>query len=232
MFFLSPGETGLETLIDAGLASGDIPHLEITDWDALLGSVDELTTATHQRKTLVIDVIDGMEKLARYHTCLTDYSGDWSEKGFEGFQRGYRTVANGPWRGLLAALDKLRVEKKMWIILLAHTGIGSVRNPRGNDYNKFAPTMDKNSWELTLAWADIVLFADRPVFTEDAKRGAKAKIKGVGERVMLTEWDASYDAKNRHNLPADIDMGTSGQEAWANFTAALNANKTNEKEVK
>jgi hypothetical protein len=208
--------------MDAGLVSSDIPYAEIPTWKSLEDVTEELTTASHSRKTLVIDALDGMERLARTYTCETDYAGDWSEKGFEGFQRGYRTMANGPWKKFLSLLDRLRNERKMWIILLAHTGIGNIRNPRGNDYNTFTPAMHKDAWQITLAWADIVLFANREVYTEKGKSDAKGKVRGVGDRMMATEWDASFDAKNRHNLPPEISMGSDGKEAWANFVNALN----------
>jgi hypothetical protein len=229
-FLMSPGETGLLTLIDAGIASDDTPHIEAPDWESLVGLVEELASANHSRKTLVIDTIDGAEKLCRQYTCDKDYGGDWSEKGFEGFQRGYKTMANGPWRQLLIALDRLRESKRMWVILLAHTGIGNFRNPRGPDFNSYKPAMAKDVWELTMGWADIVLFADRPVFSEKLKGEGKGKLKGIGERVMMTEWDAMADAKNRHGLPPEIDMGSSGKEAWGNFYQAL-ADAKSRKEV-
>jgi hypothetical protein len=226
IFLMSPGETGLVTLIDAGIVSSEIPYLEVTDWESLLSIIGELTTTSHQRKTLVLDTIDGFEKLALAHTCRVDYGNDWSEKGFEGFQRGYKTCANGAWRTFLAALDKLRTEKAMWIVALAHTGVGNFRNPTGNDFSRYTPSMHKSTWELTMGWADIVLFADRPVFTDKQRGEAKAKAKGIGDRVMVTEWDAVADAKNRHGLPPEIDMGKDGNEAWANFTKALNEAKS------
>jgi len=227
VFFLSPGETGLVTLIDAGIV-GETPHVEVPTWEELLSITEQLITGNHGAKTLVVDTIDGMERIARTYTCMTDYAGDWSEKGFEGFQRGYRTTANGPWRKFLALLDKLRTERKMWIVLLAHTGVSNFRNPRGNDFNSYKPAMHKDIWEVTLGWADIVLFANREIYTDKQRGELKAKARGIGDRVMMTEWDAVADAKNRHNLPPEISMGSNGAEAWGNFVAALNANKQGE----
>jgi len=217
---LSPGETGLHTLIDSGLVA-PVPNLEIHDWVSLQGIIEELTETEHANKTLVLDTLDGFEKLCNQHVCDTDFHGDWGEKGFMGFQRGYKVVASGPWRGFLSALDRLRETKRMGIICLAHTGIGNFQNPEGPDYNRWLPDMYKDSWQLTNGWADMVLFA-QPI-VEVVKEKGDRRSKGVGgdSRVIVTEWRASADAKNRHNLPAEIDMGTSGKEAWANFIQAI-----------
>jgi len=222
---LSPGETGLHTLIDAGLLS-DVPNLEVHDWESVLGIVDELTTKETPYQTLVVDVIDGIEKLACQHVCDTDYQGDWSERGFMGYQRGYSAMAAGPWRGLLASLDKLREVRRMAIILLAHTGVGNFANPNGADYSRFLPDMHKSAWQLTYGWADIVLFGDRDIIVEkERKNDAKGKATGGSIRTMHTEYDAAFDAKNRHNLAPEIDMGESGKEAWTNFIAAIKAGR-------
>ena len=45
------------------------------------------------------------------------------------------------------------------------------------------------------------------------------------QRVLCTTRHAAYDAKTRAGLPAEINMGDSGQEAWNNFREALNACK-------
>ena len=219
-FLLSKGETGLETLIDAGLAP-EVPFLEVGDWVNTLAIVQELTDADHDYKTLVMDTGDGFEKLANYHVCQTDYKGDFSEKGFEGYQRGYKSVANGPWAQMLIALDKLREVKRMGIVVLCHTGIKNFANPNGADYNRFEPAMARYAWELMFGWADMVLFAYREVVTEKGRGDSKAKGHGGSTRVMLTDYDAVADAKNRHNLPSEILMGDSATEAVDNFKAAL-----------
>jgi hypothetical protein len=230
-FLLSPGETGLHTLIDAGILP-PLPNLEVHDWEGVLSLVEELATTDHPYKTLVIDTIDGLEQLCNAHVCATDYSGDWSEKGFMGYQRGYRAMAAGPWRGLLAALDKMRELKRVRPILLAHTGMGNFSNPEGPDYNRYVPNMYKDAWQLTFGWADIVLFGQREIFVvKDRPKDQRGKAVGGDHRVFFTEWRASADAKNRHNLPPEIEMGNSGKEAWENFTAAITASRQNGKET-
>jgi hypothetical protein len=221
---LSPGETGLHTLIDAGLLP-EVPNIEVNDWDNTLAIVEELTTANHAYKTLVVDTIDGLEKLANSHVCETQFGGDWGEKGFMGFHRGYKVTASGPWRGLLAAFDRLREVKRMGIILLAHTGIGNFQNPSGPDFNRYAPDLYKDAWSLSFGWADIVLFGQREIAVSKDKTDRKAKGSGGDARVIYTEWSAFADAKNRHNLPPEIEMGTSGKEAWENFIKAIAAGK-------
>jgi len=203
----------------------EIPSLEIPTWDELLGVVDQLTTMDHVYRNLVIDTADGMEKICNQYVCDTDFNGDWSEKGFIGFQRGYKVAAAGPWRSFLAALDKLRETKRMGMILLAHTGIGNFQNPMGPDYNRFTPDMYKDAWQLTFGWTDIVLFGQREVTVSKEKGDRKAKGYGGDARIILTEYSAAADAKNRHNLPPEIPMGDSPAEAWKNFIDAIAAGR-------
>jgi hypothetical protein len=219
-FLLSPGETGIHSLIDGGLVK-ETPNLEVATWAETLGVIDELTTTEHAYRTLVLDTIDGFERLCNQHVCDTDFGGDWGEKGFMSFHRGFKVAASGPWRGLLASLDKLREAKRMGIILLAHTGISNFQNPAGPDFNRYSPDMYKDAWQLTFGWCDICLFGHREIFVEKEKGDRKPKGAGGERRVFYTEWSAFADAKNRHNLPAEVDMGNSGQEAWDNFIGAI-----------
>ncbi len=229
-FLLSPGETGLHTLIDAGVLP-PIPNIEVQCWEDVLSVVEDLTTKEHPYKTLVVDTLDGLEQVGNRHVCATDYGGDWSERGFMGYMRGYRSMAAGPWRALLAALDKMRELKHMRPILLAHTGVSTFKSPEG-DYDRWIPHMYKDTWELTFGWADIVLFGQREVYvTKERPKDRKGKAEGGEHRVFYTEWRASADAKNRHNLPAEIEMGSSGKEAWQNFTKAIMTSRENGKEA-
>ncbi len=224
-FLLSPGETGLHTLADQGLVSKEIPNLEIFDWENLIDIIKELQTTEHNFKTLVLDAVDGFEKICNQYVCTKDYEGDFGKKGFLNYQQGYKTVAMGPWKQLLQELDRLRENKRMAIVMLAHTGIANFGNPAGADYNRFTPTLYKDAWELIYGWTDIVLFGNRDTTVSKDGQDRKAKGHGGQSRILYTEYDAIADAKNRHNLPPEIDMGDSGVEAWNNFIEAIKAGK-------
>ena len=224
VFLLSPGETGLHTLMDSGLV-GDLPSIEVQRWTEYTAALADLTEGQHDYQSLVVDTIDGVEKLANQFVCETQFGADWGEKGFGGFQKGYDFVANGPWRQMIALLDKLRAAKRMRVILLAHTDVANFSNPEGPDYNRYVPALHKKAWGLTFGWADMVLFAYREVAVVKERGERKARGGGGSVRVMRTEWSASSDAKNRHNLPAEISLGESAGEAWSNFAQAFNHKK-------
>jgi hypothetical protein len=223
-FILSPGETGLHTLMRAGIASKEIPSVEVLQWLQVFDILEELRTAKHSRETVVVDAIDGIWKLAEDHELKTTFKGDNSanKDGYNCYAAGSRHTTKLPWQQFLMALDKLHRELKMQIILLAHTDKVLFRNPTGDDFDRLVPAMYKDAWAATYNWSDITMYMDRVITTKKGK-GEHAKAKGddVGAREMLTEYGICHDAKNRHNLPPVISMGESGQEAWENFTKAL-----------
>lgn len=219
---MTPGETGLETLIDAGQLP-QIPHFpECKLWADLLDFIESLLTGEHDRKTLIIDTFNGAERLCHEHVCRRDYNGDWGKQGFTSYMQGY-DVSLADWRMFLALLDRLRSERKMAIIGLTHVKVTPYRNPVGADFDRYQPAMHNKTWELTYGWADIVLFANFYTVTE--KDGGRVKGRGGQQRVFYTTHHAAYDAKHRHGLPEEIEMGDSGKEAWDNFIAAIKSGK-------
>ena len=62
IFLLTRGETGLQTLIDAGRL-GETPHFpECQTWGELTSGIETLTTEEHTYRTLVIDTLNGAER--------------------------------------------------------------------------------------------------------------------------------------------------------------------------
>lgn len=230
IFIQTRGETGLETLIDARRIP-ETPHFpEAQNWAEFNGAINFLLTEAHSYRTVVIDTLNGAERLCHEHTCETEYGGDWGEKGFMGFHKGYQTSL-APWREMLSQLDRLRVEKRMSIILICHTAVKNFKNPEGSDYDRYQTKMHDSTWSLSKEWADIVLFGHYRTATigkygkEETDPTKRAKAVGGTERILLTERTAAYDAKNRLGLPEEIECGSSAQESWAAFVAAAKAAK-------
>lgn len=232
VFIQSKGETGLETLIDARQLPAT-PHFdESHDWETIMGILDALTVDAHDYKTLVIDTLNGLERLCHEYVCNRDFGNEWGDKGFASYQKGPE-VSLGEWRLLLSNLDRLRIERKMTIVSLCHTKVQKFNNPEGADYDRYQPDVDKRTWSLTAKWADVVLFGNFEssvsAVKENKKTGEK-KGKGEGgqQRILYTERHAAYDAKNRLGLPTEIEMGASADEAWANFSSAVKTARAKE----
>ena len=218
VFLIDAQELGIETLKRSGQVPADIPVLPTAqDWAMVLAILKQLAAGKHKYKALVIDTIGGLERLCHQFVCDTMYGGNWGEKGFAGYGRGYES-ALPEWRLLLNALDDCR-DSGLSIVCLTHSIVKPHKNPLGEDYDRFVPDLHHKTWNLTHRWADMVLFGNYHVEVDDS--GSRAKGKGGHDRVLHTEYSAAFEAKNRHGLPEEIPMGASGKAAWANLVTAM-----------
>lgn len=225
IFIQTKGETGLETLIDAGQLP-EVAHFpEVQNFDELLSAIGELRTGDHDYKTLVIDTLNGAERLCHEHVCNRDFGGDWGERGFSGYMRGFE-VSLADWRTLLSELDALRTERKMLPFCLCHTRVKTFKNPEGSDYDRYQPDMHEKSWGLSHKWADVVLFLNYETFVNEKDPKKKGKAVSSQQRIIYTTRHAAYDAKNRLGLPEELSMGASSAEAYQNFLDAVRAART------
>jgi len=228
-FLLSPGETGLRTLIRAGLLPNDIPNLEVPDWENWMAIIEDLRMKPHGAHTLVMDTLNGAEGLANDYTKRHDYNGPNGDKEFQAYMAGYRTVAMSVWKEMLTALDALRRERKMMILMLAHTGTAKVANPSGGDFTKWAPAFTGHwAWDLTYGWADVVLFGEFDMTVTKAKpTDPKGKAVSAGKRIIHTGWSPDYDAKGgRVGLPIEIECPETAKATWEVIVAGLNHKET------
>lgn len=224
LFIQTRGETGLETLIDANRLP-PTPHLpEITNWADLRGAIQMLTREAHTYKTLLIDTINGAERLCHEHVCNREFGGDWGEKGFLSFHKGYG-VAASEWRSLLTDLDALRAKREMIVFLLCHTKVKNFKNPEGADYDRYQPDVHETTWSLTHKWTDVVLFGNFFAVTETDRQTKRSKGVGGKARVLYCERSAAWDAKNRIGLPEELNLGESPQAAYAAFQTAVKAGR-------
>ena len=134
------------------------------------------------------------------------------------------------WRKFLAALDYLRVNKGMEIILLCHANIKKFQNPLGDDYDIYkaslVDTPSTSIWGLTKEWADLVLFMNTKVMVKTASdKATKGKAKMAQSRFIFSTPSAAYDAKVRAgwSLPDEFSLD------YGIFKAHLNSKKKGKK---
>lgn len=192
----------------------------ITTYDAATAALESLYHEKHDYQTVVVDSLDWLERLIWDELCR-QYDVSSIEKVDGGYAKGY-THALGLWRELLNGLARLRVDRGMAIVCIAHAKVEKFEDPEATAYDRYSPRLHKHASSLVCEWADAVLFATRKirVQTEDAgfnrKRGVAFPLgKDGGDRVIRTIGGPSCVAKNRYGLPEELPL------SWPAFVAAL-----------
>jgi len=222
VFLMTRGEDGLLTLLSYGRVP-ETPHFdeEATRWRGIEEAVDYLTTAKHDRRTLVIDTINGAIQLLLEAVCEEKYDGDWKE--FEAYGRGIN-VAIPRAAQFVEKLEQLRQRRNMSVILLCHSRIKTQKNPSGADFDQFQPEMPDKIANHFHKWADCLLYGGFEVRENKAgQMPGKVKVDGQGIRTILTGESASHVAGNRYGLPRVIRGGVDARQTWDAFANAMKA---------
>lgn len=191
-----------------------------TSFDDVLAALTALHTEQHEYQTVIIDSLDWLERFIFDDLCR-QFNVSSIEKVDGGYAKGY-THALSHWRQLLGLLNRLRIERGMLFIGIAHAKVERYEDPEATAYDRYSPRLHKHACGLVCEWADAVLFATRKirVQSEDAgfnrKRGVARPLgKDGGERVIRTIGGPSCVAKNRFGLPEELPL------SFAAFMAAL-----------
>jgi hypothetical protein len=195
--------------IESGSSELDVPRFPKPEsWTDVLDAIRELTTADHGYESLVVDTLDALEALCWAHVCKTR-SGE-KGKALESieslpFGKGY-AAALDEWRVFWSHVERMSTTKRMNVILVAHSHMKKFQNPEDDDYERFELKMHKSASGFFKERCKAVLFARHEAF---ANKDSKTKrIRGVssGARVIHTQWNAAFDAKNRYGLPETLPL--------------------------
>lgn len=197
-------EGGLEQL-------GPARYPQPESFDDVLAALEDLRTSQHDFKTVVVDPVNWLERFVFAKVC-EEYGKSNIDEVLGGFQKGQARALKF-WDMMLSALDILRDERKMHVILTAHTAVRNQKNPEAQDWGSWQPAMDKVGAERMKQWVDAILFAR----LEEFAKAVDGKVKGrsTGARVLLTQSNAAYAAGNRFGLPEELPL------SWADFWRAV-----------
>lgn len=157
-------------------------------------------------KTLIIDTVDYVEQhLAKPHVIATIPTGRGGiAKTIEdyGYGSGYNHLAD-TWGKLLNKLQEV-IDVGINVVLCGHAQMRKFEQPdEMGAYDRWELKLEKRDSAMTKEWADMVLFANYKtmVVATDTKKKATG-----GRRVIHTTHHPAWDAKNRHNLPEEIEL--------------------------
>lgn len=181
-------------------------------WADIEKAVSELTTEKHDYKTLVIDSADWIEPLLHQEICVR-HGAKSIELAAGGYGKGY-VEAVTEWQKFCKSLAKLRDERGMNVIIIAHSEVVKFNDPyTQTEYDRYQLKLYKKSSALLREFVDCVLFANFEIFSK--KDGQKQRHFADGARVLYTERRPGFDAKNRLGLPFQIPL------SWDDFETAI-----------
>lgn len=184
-------------------------------WVDVEGAMLELVKGKHEFRTLVIDSLDWLEPMLHAKICKA-HNVRSIELASGGYGKGYIEALND-WVNFKNALNLLRDERNMNIVLLAHADTITHHDPQTQmEYKRHELKLHKKASAMFREFVDAVLFISYKTYGK--KDGQRTLALGDGTRVMFTERRPGFDAKNRYGLPPAMPMILG--ESWSNFVAA------------
>lgn len=171
-----------------------------TSWLMLL---DEVTTVAQEKscKTLIIDTLDWAERMCSWDLCQ---SKGWQGIEDAGYGKGYTYLAER-FGQLFNRLEDV-IQVGINVVVTAHAKITKFEQPdEMGTYDRWELKLEKKTAPMAKEWADMILFANYQTIVIKNKDG-KSKGQGGQKRVMYTTHTATWDAKNRDNLPDRLDF--------------------------
>ena len=167
----------------------------------LQGIISELTKNPQDARTIVVDTVDWAENLIKQHICAEN--GLSTIGGNDDFGRSYNLL-DQEFRAFLDSLSLLRSKTGCHVVLLAHCDLRKFELPEeAGAYDRWELKLEKKTRAAAKEWPGMLLFLKQKIMVVEVDRKIKANDLG---RVIETCQSAVWDAKNRHNLPQEIDL--------------------------
>lgn len=201
----------------------DMPRFPLArSYDEVMEALGVLATTNHNYLTVGIDSLDWFEPMVWEKVIqdnpITNKSGRIAA-GIESYdyQKGYK-MAMDYWREYVDAINYLRNERGMMIMQLAHSAIQTFDSPESGSYDRYNIKLHTNKkGEGASAFlqqhSDCVFFINYKTHVTEEKgkfNVVKTRAVGQGKRGIFTQERPSYSAKNRYNLPFEIDFDKDG----------------------
>lgn len=185
---------------EGGTSRLDVRRIKITGWEELLATVKEVIAYPEVCKSLVIDTADWAESF-----CIDYICAKYRQVSIEsfGYGKGY-TYLQEEFGEFLKLLNKL-TEVGINPVIIAHGKPRKFELPdEQGAFDRYETKLTRQVAPLIKEWCDMLLFCNYKTFVVTTENNAK-KAQG-GKRVMYTTHNPCWDAKNRFDLPDELDL--------------------------
>jgi hypothetical protein len=193
-------------LLERGLPRGIVVDAVegVSSHDGVLETLRELYSDPRGYRTLVVDTLDSLEGLLIESVC---HKNNWKNIETPSYGKGY-VIADLEWQRLIRGITALRDKHGMTIVLVAHSTIERIDDPRAPTYTSYLPKLHKRARHLILDACDIVGFLaeDLRVITDDGGFRERTRAAGTNARQLFLEGTPAFAAKNRFGMPAKMPI--------------------------
>ena len=185
---------------------GGTAHLDVRrtqkpqSWSELITLINEVAQTPDVCRTLVIDTADWAEQMAIDHICQK-----YKQPGLEsfGYGKGYTFLAE-EFSRMLSACDDVILSGKN-VVITAHARQRRVELPdETGGFDVWGLKLSKQCAPLLKEWPDALLFINYKTYVVATDTNSH-KAQG-GKRVIYTSHSPVWDAKNRHDLPEEMEL--------------------------
>jgi AAA domain len=193
-------------LLERGLPRGvTIDAIDgITSFAGVMDVLRELYRDPHGYQTLVIDTVDTLEPMLLEHVCDTHH---WKNIEHPPYGKGW-VIADAEWMRFITAIRALRDKHHMTIVLVAHSAVERVDDPRAPSYTAYLPKLHKRARHLILDASDVVGFLaeDLRIAIDGSGFRERSRATSSNQRFLFVEGCPAFVAKNRYGMPPKIPV--------------------------
>ena len=186
---------------EGGTSNLDVRRIKCSkSWDELLLIVKEIIKNPTICKTLVLDTADWSETM-----CINAVTEKYRKNNIEdfGYGKGY-TYLLDEYTRLLSLFDEL-IEVGINVVITAHAKPRKFELPEEQGaFDRYEMKLTRQVAPVIKEWCDALFFVNYKIYVVTTESNTK-KAQG-GKRVLYTTHNPTYDAKNRFDLPEELEL--------------------------
>ena len=165
----------------------------------VIDQMEYMLQAEHDRRTFVLDALDGLETMINAEACARN---DWPDIEAPGFGKGY-AAAHAVWLEFIAKVLELK-KAGFYVVLIAHVKAKTVPGITTDSYPRYNLNLRDDSSSAICAASDLIGFLHQQVSIKKEELGFKKTAnrgQGGGDVSTAGQERPGYVAGNRYSIP-------------------------------
>lgn len=181
-----------------------------------MAAIESLRTGEHDFGTVVLDSLDWLQDSVIWPEVAKRNNKSHIQDVPYGAGYNEAAVIFGD---ILKALDRLRTDRGMAVLLIAHSQVKRHEAPDSDAFDRVEIKLHRKCTELVKEWSDIIGHAHHETAIKKEANGFTSRARGVstGRRLLRVAGSAAASAKNRYGMPDVIEL------SWPALVAAMSA---------